>query len=547
MNYYSRNKKAVAILRVSSKKQGDGESHETQESYIKQYCKDKGLDLISIEPIIESAKESSNRTKYNSARKKAIELDASNLVFFMIDRETRNFTDAEYNEAQVRQGLITLHYAHDGVIIHKDSPATDFLMRDFQTFKNKYFSIDLSTKVKASQKYKAENGWIPINKPALGYVHQKLRDEFGKELKRGTTIVPDPDKRNVRLVQREYELRAQGYPLDEIRKQILSEGIVPPKRVKSYYKSGIEKRLKNKFYRGLFDWGGTEYQGKHELIIPKHILDAVDASFGHKAKYMKRVKAGEGIFAGGWLTCGNPECGCHIIYDPKTKKIKQTGESKTYHYYHCTNGKKAHKTLKGMTISEEKIWSQFGKSIDSINLPETWAEQIAEALNKTHHKVLDTRKKEIEGYRLALKGLEGQEDILYDDLKSGVLDEKQYKRRIEFVRTEREHLTFELEKVNKNIDDAYLHTAKSILELATKAKSLWESRSPLERRMFLEKLLSNPVLDGLSISFDWKKPFGVIAQMTRNGKWRPQGDLNPCYRRERAMSWTRLDDGDAIF
>src|SRR2546426_1295860 len=28
-------------------------------------------------------------------------------------------------------------------------------------------------------------------------------------------------------------------------------------------------------------------------------------------------------------------------------------------------------------------------------------------------------------------------------------------------------------------------------------------------------------------------------------KWRPQRDLNPCYRLERAVSWARLDDGDA--
>src|SRR5499433_2392698 len=27
--------------------------------------------------------------------------------------------------------------------------------------------------------------------------------------------------------------------------------------------------------------------------------------------------------------------------------------------------------------------------------------------------------------------------------------------------------------------------------------------------------------------------------------WRPRRDLNPCCRRERPMSWARLDDGDA--
>src|SRR4030095_6264824 len=32
---------------------------------------------------------------------------------------------------------------------------------------------------------------------------------------------------------------------------------------------------------------------------------------------------------------------------------------------------------------------------------------------------------------------------------------------------------------------------------------------------------------------------------TKQGFWRPRRDLNPCCRRERPMSWARLDDGDA--
>ena len=28
--------------------------------------------------------------------------------------------------------------------------------------------------------------------------------------------------------------------------------------------------------------------------------------------------------------------------------------------------------------------------------------------------------------------------------------------------------------------------------------------------------------------------------------WRPRRDLNPCYRRERPVSWAELDDGDVV-
>ena len=67
-------------------------------------------------------------------------------------------------------------------------------------------------------------------------------------------------------------------------------------------------------------------------------------------------------------------------------------------------------------------------------------------------------------------------------------------------------------------------TGKLLLELATSAKSLWKGRSPEERRAYLDKVLSNPILNGVTIEFELKKPFAVLVQMTENVEWCPLVD-----------------------
>ena len=260
---------------------------------------------------------------------------------------------------------------------------------------------------------------------------------------------------------------------------------------------------------------------------------------------MKRVRAGKGYFSGGWITCANPLCGCHIIYDPKKKKIKATGEMKEFHYYHCTNGKKIHKSMKGMNVSEDNMWRQYGKAIDNVSIPDNWVDEIMNALEKAHDKVKEARRREMTTYREALKDLEVREDEIYSDYKNGILDDDGYKRQFENVRKNRHRYTHLLEQAHNAIDGAYLKIARSTLELAKDLKSLWNSKTLLGKRLLLDKLLSNQTLDGQVVHYHYQKPFSAISNMVKVGCWRPQGDLNPCYRRERAMSWTRLDDGDA--
>jgi hypothetical protein len=84
----------------------------------------------------------------------------------------------------------------------------------------------------------------------------------------------------------------------------------------------------------------------------------------------------------------------------------------------------------------------------------------------------------------------------------------------------------QLEAHQKSLTSAVVETAQTVLELTTIAKSLWITRTPQERRDFLDLILSNPILDGLTVRFELKKPFAVLLGMKENVDWCTRLDLN---------------------
>lgn len=249
-----KNKRSVAILRVSSAAQRENTSHETQDMGIKDYCRQHGLELVKIFKITESAKDSEQRKQYRAAIDFVLAQGVRHVAFYMQDRECRNLRDLEENEGLVKDGRIVLHYVADRKVLDQNSSDSDFLSRDFQGVINKQYSRVLSAKVSAASVNKASNGWFPGGRPPLGYAHLRPKDENGKEIKRAsTTIIVDPNERIVRQVQREFELSAKGFSLDRIRTAIIAEGFIPAGKEKKYTRNGIDWRLKNKFYTGRFD------------------------------------------------------------------------------------------------------------------------------------------------------------------------------------------------------------------------------------------------------------------------------------------------------
>ena len=129
-------------------------------------------------------------------------------------------------------------------------------------------------------------------------------------------------------------------------------------------------------------------------------------------------------------------------------------------------------------------------------------------------------KRDIEDYRQALSSPESLEDRIYQDFVGGVLDRDGYQRQFKRVREERGRYTNLMEQAQLTISGAGMDVAKSILELATNAESQWKASTPAERRAFLDQLLSNPVLDGPTVRYEMKKPFGTLGAMKKDQDWR---------------------------
>lgn len=526
--WIGKNNKAFAILRVSSLKQKDNISHDVQLKQVKEHCERYKLDLQNVEKIIESAKDSGDRKRYRKAMALALKQGVRHILFYMSDREARNLTDVEENGRLVRENQIVIHYVRDNLIFHSKSSEAECVMREIQAVQSKAFSRTLSNKVVDVQSMKAESGWYPGNKPPLGYMHEYLKDENGRTKKRGTIIVPDSNPRNINLVRREFALRAEGLSYKAIRERIVAEGL---RNSTGYYISAIEKRLKNPFYRGKFEWNDKTYSGNHDLIIATEILKAVDQTLGLRAHKQSNKN---GVFSGGFLSC--EQCGCQIVYDPKVKVIKSTGETRTFHYYHCTNGRSVHQSMRGMSITEDKIWEGLGSAIGAVALSEEFANDIAVALNEVEFKCQRAIEKQMSEFKEALEQLDRKSSQVLDLFLDGKIDEDRFKREDRRIKEERFRYVDLIEQAQKNLNSACLETAKSILELATSAKSLWLSRSREERRDFLKMTLSNLRLDGATVRYEFKKPFEILCEMKQKSEWRPQGDSNSCILREREVS-----------
>ncbi len=523
------NDRAMVICRISDRKQVDGVSLDAQNHQQRGYVERVGLRVAAVESFQESAKKSQLRVQFHAAIARARREGIRHLVFYVYDRITRNFTDAEILEEMIRDGQVVLHLASSGNVLHKGSDDSEFFLFDINIAHAKQDNRGRRRKTIDGMEERCRQGWYPSRPPHF-YKQEPLLDENGRPKRRGSTV-KGPTEEGRRLVRREMQLRLRGFSLARIREKCLEEGLVPAWLVAKYHHSTVEKHLKQDFYAAIsqphdgfcsqFVWRNKWYEGKHEPIYSADEWAGLQESFKERPKFRKRKH--EGLFAQGALTlaCDNADCGCKITYE---EKVGPNGT--VYRYYHCTNAKRVHR---GQTnIREDEILNQLASAVDAICVPDVYAGEILRALNETHATGVAAKMKQMDTLRAEILEFEAKEDRLFDRLDAGGIDSATYDRQLARTRAERGDRQEKLRTIELTANDnAYLLTAEDLLEIAKSAKRLWEKRSPEEKRDLLARLVSKTVLDGRTVRYDLRKPFAILARMRGVDGWRPQRESNP--------------------
>lgn len=231
------NNLGFAFVRRSWYGQEDNSSAMVQEKEIRQYCERNGIELVRLENMIESAKDSDFRNKFHAAVQWALKNKIRHFLYYMTDREVRNFTDLEKMEKLILSDRIVVHYVRDNRQLHRFSAPSDFSHREIDAWRDKQLSRTISVKVIDAMRDKAERGWFPSNHVPLGYALKKQMDEDGREKKRGAIVVPHPNSKRVLQAQLEFQYRAQGLSYEEIRRKIIDhpDRILTPQEANGVY------------------------------------------------------------------------------------------------------------------------------------------------------------------------------------------------------------------------------------------------------------------------------------------------------------------------
>jgi site-specific DNA recombinase len=503
--------KAITLARVSTEEQREaGNSLPAQQLRLLTYIEKTQKLVLDKEFIFDESAYKEHRKEFD----KVIDyiLSQKEVVAFCcdkVDRLTRDFlVGLPILEKLRREGKIELHFPSDNLVLHQNSPATDLFHFNIAVSLAQYYSNAISDNVKrAYEKMRRDGLWV--SKVPLGY--RRDTDVLGN-----TTIIIDPERGHI--VTKLFELYATGnYSLQTIREEAISMGLrTPTGAIPS--KSTIEIMLKNTFHCGI---AVSSKCPPYPHIYPRTTTPEIFAQCKavREGKNRNQPKFASKDFAfQGMLTC--PNCGC--LLSPEMHK-KPSGL--VFIYYSCNNGKGL--CDKRVYLSEKTLLQPVYELLGQLEIiDEGTQEYLVQELRKSTEAEVTFHKTQITRIRIELDRYTQKNDGLLDALIDKSITKDVYDKKHQEYQDKVQLLSLEAEEYEKGNFD-YQNTVATVLSVARRAREIFESSEPHEKRAFLNYLLQNPSVQDKKLTFTVRSPFNLVLELSNSPVGGAYRELNP--------------------
>lgn len=459
---------SVIYCRVSSKEQEEtGYSLPAQEKLLIEYGNRKNFELVKSFAVAESASGAKQRKIFGEMMEFLKKKDIPILLCEKVDRLTRNFVDAitanDWLEANEKRQI---HFVKQNLVIHKNAKSDEKFRWDIEIVLAKKYISNLSEEVKKGQKEKIAQGWLP-SKPPLGY------ETIGE--KGHKTHIIDTEKSP--FIKKAFEYYSTGnYSLISLREKLYEDGL-RTRNGSKLSKSRLEDILRDPFYMGYMRWKDITYtNGLHKPLVSKELFEKVQFMLTRgKSPHYKRHT----FQFSKMMECG--ECGGSISGEIQKGTI----------YYSCKHNRPCKQ--KGMTKETDLDTSLMGVFRFFENITEKEADIIRDRIKADHTLEAEYKESTLKALDLRYNSLQRQLDILYNDRLSEKITQERWENKQKEINDEQAKIQNQITKL-KNEETKYFELYINILDLARRAREIYEKRSPEERRLLLSHIFSNLIL-----------------------------------------------------
>ena len=489
--------KAILLARVSSKEQEEGQSIPAQERRLREYAERKGLLVDEVIKITESSTKDTRKEFEKILERIRKSREPLALVADTIDRVQRSFKESVVLDNLRKEGKVEIHFMREGLILNLKSNSSDILRWDMGVMFARSYVLQLSDNIKRSKEQSAKKGlWMGL--APTGYMH--CVDEKGNK-----TIIPDPDR--APFIKKLFEMYATGnHSLHTLKEAAIQMGL-RTKKGAPLAVSQINKILKKSFYCGMMDTKYGVVEHAYESLISKALFQQVqDVIQGYNKKPHKT--AIKPFIFKGLITCAH--CGC--VVTPEIHK-------KRYVYYSCTNAKK---TCKRVYVKEEVLVKTLSEYLDQIALNQEQIEAVTKYLKEIHESESHFHDESLSTLQKERDRIQKRLSQMYDDKLDGVIDEKLYLEKVREYKTRQFEIAEEM-KNHEKADQNFYITANVVLNLAARAREIFESSEVDEKRQLLNLVFQNLKLEGKNLLTDIREPFDTMIgykECPTNWRWR---------------------------